>query len=254
MTGNAPYKTLRLGKSGKVALVDAEDYPRVCRWKWYFSKGHVLRLKFPKVKSYNAVRLSHEVLELPLHVRVRYINGNNLDCRRANLQPLYGCVTKIKGRRRGAYCYRAVVVIDQVGFYVGVRPTREEAEQIARIAGEVGAQLRGRGLTRKRIQWQLDLATGRAGHSLADDGAELMQQIRAALPVNLSPDVRDEAAQEIALAVMSGQITPDEVSEPGALRGYLRSGAGLARLTDARHISLDHHITDGLRLIDVLAA
>jgi len=242
------YGALRLGNSGKVALVDAGDYPRVCRWKWYLSKGHALRLKFPKVKSYNAVRLSHEVLELPLHVRVRYINGNNLDCRRANLQPLYGCVTKIKGRRRGAYCYRAVVVIDQVGFYVGVRPTREEAEQIARIAGEVGAQLRGQGLSRKFIQWRLDLATGKA------TDAELAQRIRAALPANLSPDVRDEAEQEIALAVMEGRVELDDLGKPGALRDYLRSGAKLARLTDARHVSLDHGIADGLRLIDVLAA
>jgi hypothetical protein len=66
--------------------------------------------------------------------------------------------------------------------------------------------------------------------------------------------VRDEAIQEISLAVLDGQITPDEVSESGVIRHYLRSGARLARLTDYRHMSLGHCIADGLRLIDVLAA
>jgi hypothetical protein len=153
---NAPYKTLPLGKSGKVALVDAADYMRVRRWSWHLSNGHVCRHTFPNA---GAMRLSHEVLKLSARAHARFINGNRLDCRRANLQVRNGGTQKIKGTQRSPY--RVQISVDCLLFHVGCYPTPRAAEQIRQIAGETAARLRGRGLTRKQIQYQLDLATGR---------------------------------------------------------------------------------------------
>jgi hypothetical protein len=240
---NAPYKTLRLGRSGKVALVDADDHARLCRFSWqiYSKRGRDYVNRVLPFKA-GRVQLSHDVLNLAAHVRVCYANGDPLDCRKANLQPLYGNIAKIKGLRR---TFRVAVGIDHVVYVVGYFSTRRDAEHVRQIAGETAAELRGRGLTRKQIQRRLDLATS--------DGAELSRLIRAVLPVDLTSDVRDEATQEIALAVLEGRITPDELSIHGAVRDYLRAAARLSRLGDRRHISLEHPISDGLRLVDVLA-
>ena len=156
MTGNAPFKTLRLGRSGKVALVDADDHARLKRWSWWIEKGHVCRKKFPNGSG--AMRLSHEVLNLAPHVHVRHLNGDRLDCRRANLQALSGSI-KVRLRRRKPY--RVTIGIDRMLFHVGYYPTLRTAEAMRQIAAGVAVEVRGRKLTRKQIQGQLDLATGR---------------------------------------------------------------------------------------------
>jgi hypothetical protein len=38
MSESTDYKTLRLGNSGRVALVDAEDYPRLSIFRWSISR------------------------------------------------------------------------------------------------------------------------------------------------------------------------------------------------------------------------
>ena len=93
------YRRLRYGHAfrtipltrGKFAIVDAEDYPWLNKYKWYTVPdrctcyaGRDLRL--PKSGSYMRIRMHQQILEPPAGFCVDHINHNGLDNRKANLR------------------------------------------------------------------------------------------------------------------------------------------------------------------------
>jgi hypothetical protein len=80
---------------GKVALIDAEDLPRVApyRWhasydgrsdRWYAVRGE--RLGTGEGARVRTVRMHRAILDAPPGMEVRHGNGDGLDNRRANLR------------------------------------------------------------------------------------------------------------------------------------------------------------------------
>lgn len=252
------HKTLRLCRTGKVALVDAEDYPRVSQHEWLLKlEGYAYRPRTIAGRRHRLL-LHREILQEPVGI-IRFINGNGLDCRRANLRLCDG--GSVSPDHTSLRPFRVRIDIEGEVYFVGGWPTRDEAEEVRKVVAAAARELRGRGLPRGQVRRRLDMAAGRARNWQGrarnwqtDGGAELTEQIRATLPASLSPDVREEAEQEIALAILDGRITPDQLREPNALRDHLRAAPRLTRLDHHKHISLDHELADGLRLIDVLAA
>ena len=78
---------------GRRAVLNTEDYERLCVFRWYVNqhgeKARVFRYDATqRTPSGRAVRryLTHDVLGLPARARVTFNNGNGLDCRRGNLR------------------------------------------------------------------------------------------------------------------------------------------------------------------------
>ncbi len=110
MNSNAPNKTLRLGRSGMVALVDVEDYLRLSQHNWRLgTNGYVLRFRTIAGRRHR-IALQREVLGEPGGM-IRFINGNHLDCRRANLRLCDGGSVSLdhKSKRRP---YRVRIDLD----------------------------------------------------------------------------------------------------------------------------------------------
>jgi hypothetical protein len=91
------YRRLRYGYAfcripltqGKFAIVDPDDYSRLCRHKWFAAKS---RLTFYAVRSSRKgskryrLHMHRDVLKAPDDMFVDHINRNGLDNRRANLR------------------------------------------------------------------------------------------------------------------------------------------------------------------------
>ncbi len=77
-----------LGKSGKVAIVDADDYEMITRWKWqYIKSGYANRVTNSGGRGKYINVLMHRVLAKATEdVHVDHINGNKLDNRKSNLR------------------------------------------------------------------------------------------------------------------------------------------------------------------------
>jgi len=153
------YGALRLGRSGKVALVDLADWFRLSRYTWQVTKdGHAYRVRTIGGRR-RRQQLTHDVLGLSRFQRASFVNGNALDCRRANLSVTLGNIARQRRSRRNPYLISIRVAGGQ--YYVGGWPSLRWAEEVRQTVAQVAAQLRGRGLTRKQVQRQLDLAVGR---------------------------------------------------------------------------------------------
>ena len=96
----------RDGSIRAYVLVDAADYEAISRYRWHIVNG---RLPRPRVSRYEGtspgrkrLQLSRELLGLPpgRYPEVDHVNGDTLDCRRANLR----AVTKAQNQqnRQGA--------------------------------------------------------------------------------------------------------------------------------------------------------
>lgn len=164
-----PYGTLRLGKSGRVAIVDLCDWFRLCRYSWRVTKdGHAYRVR-TLAGLHRRQQLTHDVLGLSRCQRVAFRNGNPLDCRRSNLRLALGHISLVRRSRRNPY--RVSVRVDGTLYDVGGWPSMRLAEEARRAAAEEAACLRGRGRTRAQIRRALYLAVGRevrAGPRSAD--------------------------------------------------------------------------------------
>jgi hypothetical protein len=119
----------------------------------------------------HTVTLQREVMRRP-DQRIKFINGNPLDCRKENLRIFEGgevgiiraakcphCGGELNRPRRSPFIVR--VSVDGKRYRVGTWPTKRFADHIRQIAVEAARGLRGRGLSEIQIQRQLDLATGR---------------------------------------------------------------------------------------------
>jgi len=129
--------------SGAVALVDDEDYDRVCGMKWRLFMANGRRLF---AVSRRATLLHRLILNAPINTKVDHINGDGLDNRRSNLQILtqsqviakywardvWSAKTKrylkgvslVEGRSRP---WRATISVEGKKQSLGYHPTEEEA-------------------------------------------------------------------------------------------------------------------------------
>lgn len=82
------WRSVPLHNSDSVALVDAADYERIAGHSWRLKRlnGHPYVLRRDGHPPRAIWLLHREVLDVHDHRRVRFRNGNPLDCRRANLE------------------------------------------------------------------------------------------------------------------------------------------------------------------------
>lgn len=75
---------------GKFALIDKEDYQKVCKYKWSFNGRYATRgIYLGKIngkRKYRTQTLHVELMETPKGMETDHINGDSLDNRRSNLR------------------------------------------------------------------------------------------------------------------------------------------------------------------------
>lgn len=74
-------KKIPLGH-GQFAIVDDEDYEKVCQYKWHTMNGS----KNPQYYAVTKVRMHRLVIDAPMGYMVDHINGDTLDNRKSNLR------------------------------------------------------------------------------------------------------------------------------------------------------------------------
>ena len=83
------FSRIRLTK-GQFAIVDPDDFLRLCRCSWYAVEGGATFYAVRTIRKegrYHRVHMHREVLPVPDEMFVDHINGNGLDNRKANLRP-----------------------------------------------------------------------------------------------------------------------------------------------------------------------
>lgn len=73
---------------GKYAIVDAEDYDYIKKWKWYYSKnrgGYAVREEMRQGKK-KLISMHRVINKTPTGMVTDHINGNTLDNRKKNLR------------------------------------------------------------------------------------------------------------------------------------------------------------------------
>ena len=73
---------------GKVALVDADDYDNLCKYKWHAVKSPKRKnyWRACRVENYKTISMHSEILQVPDDKFIDHINHNPLDNRKANLR------------------------------------------------------------------------------------------------------------------------------------------------------------------------
>lgn len=126
---------------GQVALVDAEDAPRLLAYKWQATRGRYTfyartAIRGPDGRAHY-VRMHHMVLNAPAEMWIDHISGDGLDNRKANLRlctPQDNCANS-RLRRHNTSGYRGITrehatgswVASIAGHYLGLYPSPEEA-------------------------------------------------------------------------------------------------------------------------------
>jgi len=71
--------------SGKVTLVDDEDYGWLSEYRWWLNSGYAMRNRIEKGVS-KTIHMSRVIMNAPDDMFVDHINRNTLDNRRENLR------------------------------------------------------------------------------------------------------------------------------------------------------------------------
>lgn len=75
-----------MGKSGKFAIVDSEDFDFISQWNWRLSIGYAVRQIYKKGSKVVTILMHREINKTPTGFVTDHINGNKLDNRKANLR------------------------------------------------------------------------------------------------------------------------------------------------------------------------
>jgi hypothetical protein len=157
---------LKVGRT-HFALVDAEDYSRLSRYRWYLNTlsdgtkwAYRYDLRGPARASgrRSKIQLSHEVTGLGVGGRVRHANRDRLDCRKENLSVREGTVTVDPRMRRKQF--KVTVCVDYRNYFIGHWPNRKFAEHAIELATPAVREMRGKGLSRRAIERTLREAVG----------------------------------------------------------------------------------------------
>lgn len=161
-------KTLCVGLN-HIAFVDAEDYPRLSRYRWFLGSmkdGTVWAYRYdmrgPAINKSGhrlKIQLSHDVLGLEKGMRVRHKNRNRLDCTKSNLEVREGCIHRRDGRHIRKP-FRALVCIDYRNYDCGNWPRRSDALFALELAKPVVQEMRGKGHKPGEIKRALREAVG----------------------------------------------------------------------------------------------
>lgn len=139
-------KKIPLGH-GQFAIVDDEDYEKVCRYKWHTMSGS----KNPNCYAVTKVRMHRLVIDAPMGYMVDHINGDTLDNRKANLRLCTNSQNQQNtGSRGGSSKYKGVSLLKNRGkwmatfqfdgkkYYCGMWDSEEDAARaVDKKRGEV---------------------------------------------------------------------------------------------------------------------
>jgi hypothetical protein len=138
---------------GKIAVLDDEDYQRLCHFKWFYrgerngGPGYCCRHGKKPVDPTGTVYLHRAVMNPEAGLEVIFLNHDRLDCRKANLRAVTTEEARQHHRMRkdsqtgskgvirigedtwSAYVYRA-----GHAYHVGTYYTREQAERAYQAA------------------------------------------------------------------------------------------------------------------------
>lgn len=92
---------------GQVALVDDADFEWLCQWKWRATRkpGEYTYYALRTGPNRKALFLHHAIMKPPSGMQIDHINGNGLDCRRANMRL---ATNAENNRNRGAQANNAL--------------------------------------------------------------------------------------------------------------------------------------------------
>lgn len=104
------FKLIPLGKSGKFAIVDEEDYEWLMQWKWHLNgKGYAQRKQNKK-----AIPMHRVINKTPEGFDTDHINRNTIDNRKCNLRS----VTRSQNNKnKGFYLNSAKNKSGYIGVY-----------------------------------------------------------------------------------------------------------------------------------------
>jgi hypothetical protein len=140
-------KTITLTK-GKVAIVDADDYPLISKNKWRIDcNGYAVRaVKVGKTKRH-WLRMHRVIAKTPDHLFTDHKNGNKLDNRKSNLrvctksQNAYNSrlnkqshISKFRGVNKHGIKWRACISYEKKIFKLGSFETPEMAALVRDVA------------------------------------------------------------------------------------------------------------------------
>lgn len=141
----APEITLEIPLSqGFIALISMEDAERVCKYKWYVTKGkwsNYAQTEQVQIEDSKSTYLHRFILNPVYNLYVHHRNNNGLDCRRSNIEISSRSDNARKSslrpnktaKYRGVYFYKsrnkyiAEITIDYKKTYLGSFSSEEEA-------------------------------------------------------------------------------------------------------------------------------
>lgn len=137
--------------SGKVALVDDEDYDRLSKYNWWCnSDGYAIRIEYEGRKYKRQIFMHREILQPSEGKQIDHINRNKIDNRRCNLREVTpsqnqmnrGLLSNNKTGYKGVTYdrdskkFRAFVTKDGCQMHLGFYETPEDAAKAYNVKAE----------------------------------------------------------------------------------------------------------------------
>lgn len=236
------------------ATIDAGEYLSLASFRWVRdANGYVYR-RHDAGGRLTHLYLHRIVSQAPPRLIVTFDDGDPLNCRRANLCVHQGAHVK-HDRRPRPRPYSVRVSVDNRQHGVGGWATRRGAEEAAARLAPVAAGLRGRGLSRAEVRRALVAAAEAMPRRYASDRAAsgLLTLAAALVPTHHPEPVREEAAQAIAVDLMTARVTREEL-DAKAVRRYVHAAYGMQDAHRFRSLDAPAGDEDGRTLGELFAA
>lgn len=137
--------------NGGVALVDAEDYEWLSRWKWKrHVGGYACRTGWDKVERKWLCILMHRFIVLPPEdIEVDHKNRNRLDNRRCNLRPATRQMNVDNSEREYAQIYPDEKVCEMCGRTYICNPRKRKRQKTCSPACATALRNRNMSITKR---------------------------------------------------------------------------------------------------------
>lgn len=108
LAGGAGFRRIVLNR-GRFAMVDAEDYDRLAKYRWYCigSQGYLYAIRS---EANRMIKMHRDIVQPPTGLYVDHKNHNTLDNRKSNLRvctPAQNCFNRIPSQK-GTSRYKGV--------------------------------------------------------------------------------------------------------------------------------------------------